>query len=194
MKHLILYAHPNPKSFSAAILDTTVKSLECKGHQVTVRDLYKMNFDPILKGADFEAFQASQKPADIEKEHSYITEADVVVMIYPIWWTGIPAMLKGYIDRVFSYGFAYKYNDQGLPVGLLAGKKGFIINTQGTPAEYYDSTGMTDALKKTSDAGILGFCGVESVGHIFFGAVPAVDDATRKGMLETLKRKLESLF
>jgi NAD(P)H dehydrogenase (quinone) len=103
-------------------------------------------------------------------------------------------MLKGYIDRVFSYGFAYKYSEQGFPVGLLAGKKGFIINTQGSPAEYYDSTGMTDAMKKTSDTGIWGFCGVESVGHIFFGSIPAVDDTTRKGMLETLKNKLESLF
>lgn len=194
MKHLILYAHPNPKSFNAAILETTVKSLESKGHQVTVRDLYKMNFDAVLKGTDFEAFKAGKKPDDIEQEQGYIAGADVITLIYPIWWTGIPAILKGYIDRVFSYGFAYKYNDEGLPVGLLAGKKGFIINTQGTPAEYYDSTGMTDAMKKTSDTGIFGFCGMESVGHVFFGAVPSVDDATRQGMLESLQVKLSGLF
>lgn len=194
MKHLILYAHPNPKSFNAAVLETTVKTLEEKGHQVTVRNLYKMEFDPVLKGSDFEAFQAGRNPADIEKEHRYILEADVITMIYPIWWAGIPAMLKGYIDRVFSYGFAYKYNEQGSPVGLLSGKKGFIINTQGTPAEYYDSTGMTDAMKKTSDTGILGFCGIESVGHIFFDAVPTIDDITRKGMLDTLALKLKSLW
>lgn len=193
MKHLILYAHPNPRSFNAAILDKTVRSLESKGHQVIVRDLYQINFDPVLKGSDFEAFQSGKNPADIDKEHRYIAEADVIMLIYPIWWTGIPAILKGYIDRVFSYGFAYKH-EQGAPVGLLTGKKGFIINTQGTPAEYYDSTGMTDSMKETSDIGIFDFCGIESVGHIFFGAVPSVDDATRKGMLETLKGKLDSLF
>jgi NAD(P)H dehydrogenase (quinone) len=194
MKHLIVYAHPNPKSFNHAILETTVKSLESKGHEVVVRDLYSLNFNPILKGSDFEAFQAGTATADIKQEHDHISTADVITMIYPIWWTGLPAMIKGYIDRVFSYGFAYKYSDEGNPVGLLAGKKGFIINTQGTPAEYYDSTGMTDAMKKTSDTGILGFCGIESVGHVFFGAVPAVDDATRKGMLETLKDKLNGVF
>ncbi len=194
MKHLILYAHPNPKSFNAAILETTVKTLESKGHQVTTRDLYKMNFDPVLKGSDFETFQSGKVPVDIEKEHGYIVDADVITMIYPIWWTGIPAMLKGYIDRVFSYGFAYKHNEQELTVGLLTGKKGLIINTQGTPAEHYDSIGMTDALKKTADTGIFDFCGVEPVGHIFFGSVPAVDDSVRKDMLETLKSKLTSLF
>lgn len=194
MKYLIVYAHPNPKSFNAAILETTVKSLESKGHQVTVRDLYKMNFNPVLTGTDFELFQAGKKPADVEQEHDYIAAADVITLIYPIWWTGIPAILKGYIDRVFSYGFAYKYSEAGSPVGLLAGKKGFIINTQGTPAEFYDSTGMTEAMKKTSDTGIFGFCGIESVDHVFFGAVPAVDDATRQGMLETLKDKLNEIF
>jgi NAD(P)H dehydrogenase (quinone) len=78
-------------------------------------------------------------------------------------------------------------------MGLLTGKKGLIINTQGTPSEYYDSSGMTEAMKKTSDTGILGFCGIESIGHIFFGAVPSVDDTTRKGMLEKLKTQLNEI-
>lgn len=194
MKHLIVYAHPNPKSFNHAILETTVKELENKGHQVVVRDLYSLHFNPILSGSDFEAFHAGTVPADIKQEQNYISTADVIMLIYPIWWAGLPAMIKGYIDRVFSYGFAYKYGDEGTPVGLLAGKKGFVINTQGTPGEYYDSTGMTDALKKTSDTGILSFCGIESLGHVFFGAVPAVDDATRRDMLDTLKNKLKGIF
>lgn len=194
MKHLIVYAHPNPKSFNHAILETTVNSLESKGHEVVVRDLYALNFNPVLQGSDFEALQAGKTPVDIKQEHGYISNAEVITLIYPIWWTGIPAILKGYIDRVFSYGFAYKYSEEGIPIGLLAGKKGFIINTQGTPAEYYDSTGMTNAMKKTSDIGIFGFCGVESVGHVFFGAVPAVDDTTRRGMLESLKDKLNGFF
>ena len=194
MKHLIVYAHPNPKSFNHAILETTVRELERKGHQVVVRDLYSLHFNPILSGTDFEVFQAGTVPADIKEEQDHISTADVITMIYPIWWAGLPAMIKGYIDRVFSYGFAYKYSEEGSPVGLLAGKKGLIINTQGTPGEYYDSTGMTEALKKTSDTGILSFCGIESVGHVFFGAVPAVDDAVRHGMLVTLQDKLNEIF
>ncbi|MBM7865781.1 flavodoxin family protein [Heliobacterium gestii] len=194
MNHLILFAHPNPKSFNAAILETTVTSLEGKGHRVVVRDLYKLNFDPILKGTDFEVFQSGRKPADVEVEHDHIQKADVITMIYPIWWSGMPAILKGYIDRVFSYGFAYRYNDEGVPVGLLAGKNGLIINTQGNTTDYYDSIGMTGAVKLTTDTSIFGFCGIEPVDHLFFGAVPTVDDATRQGMLKTLRERLDQLF
>ncbi|MDU4962398.1 MAG: NAD(P)H-dependent oxidoreductase [Sporomusaceae bacterium] len=193
MNHLILYAHPNPRSFNAAILDTAVKALTDKGHQVTVRDLYELNFDPVLKGADFEAFQTGNNPPDIAREQAYIRAADVITLIYPVWWAGIPALLKGYIDRVFAYGFAYQY-EQGNVVGLLAGKKGLIITTQGTPTEHYDAIGMTSAMRKTADTGILAFCGIESLEHLFFGAVPAVDNAARREMLETLRGKFDSLF
>ena len=193
MKHLILYAHPNPRSFNAAILKAAVETLEGKGYQVTVRDLYQLNFDPVLKGADFEALQAGTPLPDVAKEQAYIAEADVITLLYPVWWAGIPAILKGYIDRVFSYGFAYQY-EGGSVVGLLAGKKALIINTQGTPAEYYDASGMTDAMKKISDTGILAFTGIDVADHLFFGAVPTVDDETRRGMLEEVKSRLDNLF
>ncbi|MCM3186855.1 NAD(P)H-dependent oxidoreductase [Priestia megaterium] len=194
MKHLILYAHPNPSSFNNAILETTVKTLENKGHEVSVRDLYSLDFNPVLKGSDFEGFQSGHTPSDIEKEHEYISRADVITFINPIWWTGLPAILKGYVDRVFSYGFAYKYGEDGNVIGLLKGKKGLIINTHGTPKEIYDANGMTDALKKTSDMGIFEFCGVEVADHLLFGSVPVVDDETRKDMLTQIEDKLNSLF
>ena len=188
------YAHPNPKSFNHAILETTVKTLESKGHEVSVRDLYELNFEPVLKGSDFEGFQSGNTPADIKTEQDFISKADVITMIYPIWWTGLPAILKGYIDRVLSYGFAYAYGEDGSIDKFLTGKKGMIINTQGTPNDIYDSIGMTDALKKTSDTGIFDFVGIETVDHFFFGSIPQVDDATRKDMLHKIEDKLLSLF
>lgn len=194
MKHLILYAHPNPNSFNHAILETTVKTLESKGQEVKVRDLYALDFNAILKGSDFEGFQSGNTPQDIKKEQEYISKADVITFIYPVWWTGLPAILKGYVDRVFSYGFAYQYGEDGNVIGLLKGKKGLIINTHGTPKEIYDANGMTDALKKTSDTGIFEFCGVEVTDHLLFGSVPVVDDETRKNMLSQIEGKLNSLF
>ena len=194
MNHLVLYAHPNPKSFNHAILETTVKTLESKGHEVSVRDLYELNFEPVLKGSDFEGFQSGNTPTDIKTEQDFISKADVITMIYPIWWTGLPAILKGYIDRVLSYGFAYAYGEDGSIDKFLTGKKGMIINTQGTPNDIYDSIGMTDALKKTSDTGIFDFVGIETVDHLFFGSIPQVDDATRKDMLHKIEDKLLSLF
>jgi NAD(P)H dehydrogenase (quinone) len=115
-----------------------------------------------------------------------------MIVIHPIWWTGLPAMIKGYFDRVFSYGFAYSADANGI-IKLLTGKKAIVFNTQGTPQEIYEQAGMFDALKKTSDTGIFGFCGIEVLSHHFFGAVPYVKDAKRKDYLSTVQKTMESL-
>lgn len=193
MKHLIVYAHPNPESLNHSILDTTVQALKKNGHEVVVRDLYAMDFQPVLKPEDTANMRAGQTPQDIKTEQDHITSADAITFIYPIWWTGLPAILKGYIDRVFSYGFAYGVGEQGI-MKLLTGKKGFIINTHGTPTDVYDSIGMTQGMKMTSDVGIFEFVGIESVGHLFFGGIGYLDDAAYKGMLKQVEDKIDTLF
>lgn len=193
MKHLVVYAHPNHESFNHAILNTTVQALEKKGHDVVIRDLYALDFQPVLKPADTAAMRAGQTPADILTEQQYITEADVITFIYPIWWTGLPAILKGYIDRVFAYGFAYAYDETGI-AKLLSGKKGFIINTHGTPKEIYDEIGMTAGLKMTSDVGILGFTGIEAVEHLLFGGIPAVGETALQDILVEVEQTVNRLF
>ncbi|WP_248925328.1 NAD(P)H-dependent oxidoreductase [Paenibacillus hamazuiensis] len=193
MKHLIVYAHPNPDSFNHAILETMVRALKQKGHEITVRDLYGLNFSPVLKPQDTAAMKAGQTPQDIKIEQDYIAQADVITFIYPIWWTGMPAILKGYVDRVFAYGFAYAYGAQGIDK-LLTGKKGFIINTHGTPKDIYDQIGMTAGLKVTSDTGILEFTGIEPVDHLLFGSVPSAGEAALKDMLKQVEDKVSSLF
>lgn len=136
--------------FNHAILETAVNTLKNNGHDVTARDLYKLDFQPVLKANDTAAMRDGKVPDDIKAEQEYITQADVITLIYPIWWTGMPAILKGYIDRIFSYGFAYSSGSEGI-IKLLKGKKGLIINTHGTPKEIYDQIGMTSGLKVTSD-------------------------------------------
>ncbi|MBD0382754.1 NAD(P)H-dependent oxidoreductase [Paenibacillus sedimenti] len=194
MKHLLVYAHPNPNSFNHAILDTSTKALEAKGHEVTVRDLYQMNFNAVLTSEDMAALRSGQTPEDIRKEQDYIAGADCITFIYPVWWTGLPAILKGYVDRVLSYGFAYAYGSNGNIEKLLTGKKGLLISTHGTPSDIYESIGMTQSLKQTSDGGIFDFCGIEVVNHLFFGSVPQVDDAARKGMLAQVEQTFQTHF
>ena len=171
MNHLVVFAHPNPKSFGKGILDTVVKASEEKGAAVKVRDLYELGFDPILKPSDFVAFKEGKVPEDIAAEQEIIRWADVITFIYPVWWTSLPAILKGYVDRVFSYGFAYEYID-GAPNGLLKGKKALLFSTTGTPDELYAANGMHASMKQTTDQGIFNFSGMEEVSHTFFGAVP----------------------
>lgn len=192
MKHLIVFAHPRSESFNRAILDMTVSTLKRKGHEVVVRDLYAIDFYPVLKPQDTAAMKIGQTPEDIKTEQEYIAKADVITFIYPIWWTGMPAILKGYIDRVFSYGFAYAHGAQRIDK-LLTGKKGLIINTHGLPKEYYDQIGVTVGLKITSDTGIFDFTGIDLVEHLLFGSVPSAGESALKEILKKVEETVAKM-
>lgn len=185
MNTLIIYAHPNPASFSSAVKETIEKSFKAKGHQVTVRDLYATNFNPILSGSDLQQIYSGQTPADIKVEQDLITKADNLVFIYPIWWAGLPAIVKGYIDRVFSYGFSYIATDKGIE-GLLKGKKVILATPHGTPQAYYEPSGMWKSLAQTQDTGIFEFCGIEVIKH-FFLPMMGTEQADREGYLKEIE-------
>ncbi|REC49665.1 NAD(P)H-dependent oxidoreductase [Chryseobacterium pennipullorum] len=167
MRHLIIYAHPNENSLNHSLLNTVIENLESQDHEIRIRDLYTIGFNPILSLADMQGQRMGQVSDDVKLEQEHILWAEQITFIYPIWWTGLPAIMKGYIDRVFSYGFAYRY-DQGIQKGLLKGKKAVIINTHGKSVEEYEQTGMDKALSLTSDAGIFIYSGLEIIRHFFF--------------------------
>lgn len=105
-----------------------------KSSSLQVRDLYQVNFHPVLSLDDMNGQRMGQVSEEVKQEQEFISWADHISFIYPIWWTGMPAIMKGYIDRVISYGFAYRY-DQGVQKGLLRGKEVTIINTHGKSNE-----------------------------------------------------------
>lgn len=165
MKHLIIYAHPSSQSINSHLKQTLTEYLWDSGEEVIVRDLYELNFNPILSLEDMQGQRIGKVAADVKQEH--ITWADHITFIYPIWWTGMPAIMKGFIDRVFGYNFAYRY-DQGVQKGLLTGKQTTIINTHGKSQAEYENIGMDKALSLTSDKGIFTYCGLEIDQHFFF--------------------------
>jgi NAD(P)H dehydrogenase (quinone) len=167
MRHLIIYTHPNENSLNNSILTTVVDHLKSSHNEIIIRDLYQIGFDPVLSLHDMHGQRSGEIAEDVKLEQEYISWAEQITFIYPIWWTGLPAMMKGYIDRVFSYGFAYRY-DQGIQKGLLKGKKTIIINTHGKSYEEYQQTGMDKALSLTSDNGIFIYSGLEILNHLFF--------------------------
>ncbi|PWN70304.1 NAD(P)H dehydrogenase [Chryseobacterium phosphatilyticum] len=167
MKHLIIYVHPNENSLNNNLLQHVTEILKTENHEVRIRDLYALNFDPILSMQDMQGWHAGQVSDDVKTEQEHISWAEQITFIYPIWWTGLPAVMKGYIDRVFSYGFAYRY-DLGIQKGLLKGKKAVIINTHGKSHEEYQQSGMDKALSLTSDLGIFTYSGLEIIRHFFF--------------------------
>lgn len=192
MKNLVVFAHPNQESFGKGIVNIIVKASKEKKDEVVVRDLYQIGFDPILKSSDFEAFKSGKVPEDILTEQQHIKWADMIIFVYPVWWSSMPAMLQGYVDRVFSYGFAYEYTD-GTARGLLKDKRALLFSTTGTSSQVYDENGMTEAMKQTKDEGIFGFCGITDVKHVFFGAVPYVDEDMRENYLEEVDRVIKEI-
>jgi NAD(P)H dehydrogenase (quinone) len=111
----------------------------------------------------------------------------MTTFIYPIWWTGMPAMVKGYIDRVFTEGFAIAEAESGMK-GLLYGKRVYIFNTTGIPEHIGIESGMFNLLNSTTDMAIFGFCGFEIVGHKYFSGVPDATEFERKAMLDEVKK------
>ena len=167
MKNLIVYAHPNSGSLNHFFKQTVLESLQESGEEIAVRDLNEINFNPVLSLDDMNGQRMGTVADDVQTEQDFITWADRIIFIYPIWWTGMPAIMKGYIDRVFSYGFAYRY-DQGIQKGLLTGKKTIIINSHGKSNAEYEAMGMDKALILTSDTGIFTYSGLEIQQHFYF--------------------------
>lgn len=187
MKSLIVYTHPNPESYNHAVLKAVEEELGKSGNTVIVRDLYAGNWDPVLKGVDFQSLAEGKVLPDVEKEQLFIRDAELLVFVSPVWWFSMPAILKGYIDRVFSSGFAFRYTDQG-PEGLLKDKKVLIFSTTGGDEKTYAQYGFRDAIGKTQDAGIFGFCGMEVLERKFLYGVPFVSHERRVEMLEEVRR------
>ena len=194
MHILAVFAHPDPNSFNRALLDLVVTESATKGHECVVRDLYAQQFNPSLCMEDFESFNRGITPPDIEAEQAAVSKADVIFFIHPIWWFGPPAIFKGWVDRVFSYGFAYGHDSRGVKP-LLAGKKAIVINTAGgKESQGYDDSGFKDAIVKLNDVGIYRFVGLDLLLRRMFFQVPVAGETERREMLELVRSDLKKLL
>ncbi|MDR2861453.1 MAG: NAD(P)H-dependent oxidoreductase [Syntrophobacterales bacterium] len=191
MNCLVIYSHFNPGSFNHALLDVLTETLS-KSHDVKVRDLYALSFNPVLTGEDMAGLEQGAPPPDIQTEQELIRWADALFFVFPIWWSGMPAIMKGYIDRVFSFGFAYMMDEKG-PQGLLPGKKVYIINTTGADEETNKQCGVFQSIQNLIDMGIFQFCGMEVAGHQYFTAVDHVSAEERTVMISKFRSAIERL-
>lgn len=193
MKVLTIFSHPNPDSFNGAVLNTTKEALTGRGHEVKVRDLNKLGWNPVLSTGDLAKLYSGTVPADIAAEQAEVSWADVLVFIYPIWWFERPAILKGWFDKVFSHGFAYQQSKEGMIEGLLKGKRALVITTSGANEDNMKQNGVLDAINTCMIHGTLGFSGIQDIIYENLYAVPSVSDEERKGMLERVKSLCEKI-
>jgi len=158
MRALIVFAHPEPRSFNGALKDLAVETLTDAGHEVRLSDLYALKFGAVTGPEDFDCDRADPEFLSIAREQAHahktgafapeilaeqekVLWADLVILQFPMWWFGMPAIMKGWVDRVFARGFAYgagrKYD-----TGLLAGRLAMLSITTGTSADTYAPDGI----------------------------------------------------
>lgn len=183
MQVLVVYAHPNPNSFNHAVLESFAKGLEHSGHTFEVTDLYSSKFNPSLGPEDFAQFIGKPMPLDVLDQQSKVVWADALAFISPVWWVSCPAILKGWIDRVLSRGFAYRFVETR-PVCLLKHKKFLIINTTGGPEPKLKASGEEAMIRKFYQSMLGVICENANLEHVFLYAVAEVGDETRKKYLK----------
>ena len=144
MNILVIFAHPYNKSLNYAIYQRTLAALEKNGHDVITHDLYAENFDPVLKGYEA-ASDGPPKDEAIKTHAKHLTWADGIVVIHPTWWGQMPAILKGWVDRVIKNGIAFTFredeNGSKKRVRLVRIKKSLVINTANSSVKREESLG-----------------------------------------------------
>lgn len=159
---IIIYAHPNKDGHCGQILKELTKRLNEKKINYTILDLYEMNYDPVLKNNEhytsghFDVSEKNKKIQDMIKNESKF------IFIYPTWWNNMPAILKGFVDRVFTNKFSFEYV-HGIPCGLLRGKAVAFTTTGTFKIAYYLFLGRRSLKILTKDS--LRFCGLKSRGY-----------------------------
>jgi NAD(P)H dehydrogenase (quinone) len=204
---LVVYAHPEPTSFAAGLKDAAVKALTAAGHLVEVSDLYAEGFNPVAGRHDFksisdparfhyqsEQLHASQSDgfaADLVREQERLMRADLLVFVFPLWWGGLPAIVKGWFDRVCAYGVAYA-DGKRYEQGYFVGRRALLALTTGGTAERFSQGGygeMSHVLHSVQRCA-LEYLGLEALKPFVAYAAPRVDASVRAKYLREFEARV----
>lgn len=192
MKVLLIFGHPNRNSYNGAILTALIEELETLKYQYKVKDLYQEEFNPVLSLDEHENQYKGIYKEDVKSYHDKIKWADHIIIVFPIWWMGAPAIVKGWIDRVLVSGFAYEAGENGVE-GLLTDQTMTLITTYGRSEKNMIATGMRDAIEKVLVDGTLKFCGFKETIHKNLYKVTSISDGERTEMLKEVKELVKGL-
>ncbi len=211
MKTFIVFAHPEPKSFGGALLETSMRTLRAQGHEVVVSDLYAMGFDPVAKGSDFTQrrfpdqlqYDREQKfacqhdafvPA-IQAEIDKLLACDLLILQFPLWWFSVPAIMKGWLDRVLANGVAYGKGHR-LDAGGLKGRKAMLCTTTGCYPEMMAPDGMLgdrEVMLWPLHFGVLFYSGLQVLPPYVAWSIQYSSHEQRQRYLEGYAAHLEAL-
>lgn len=207
---LIVHAHPEPRSFSSAQARLARESLEAQGYSVELIDLYARDWDPVLRRDEFEPFEGPFKPqreqqdafatgtlpTEIEADLDKLLAARLLVLSFPLWWFSFPAILKGWLDRVFVMG-AVSGGDAGLfETAALAGKRAVVLTTTGGSAQMFTAAGLfgaSDDFLFHINRGVLEFVGFAALEPIITFGPAHLDAARRDAALTKVRRAVDGI-
>lgn len=191
--HLIIYAHPDEKSFNHAVLEQVKSALEKKNLTYKVIDLYRINYNPVLS---LEELKGKNSEQTIEFQKA-IKESTNIIFIFPVWWFRAPAILEGFCDKVFTVGFSYRFKKiigmYGIPIRMLKDKTVATFISHGAPSLPVKIM-YVNAVKYRFLLGFLSFNFKLSKCSIYqFWAVPFVSDEKRKKYLRKVEQIVNNL-
>lgn len=220
MNVLLVYAHPEPRSLNGSLKDFSVQRLQAAGHTVQVSDLYAMRWKAALDGADHldrpadarfdpvldskRAYVSGSQSADIAAEQDKLRWADAVILQFPLWWFTMPAILKGWIDRVYAYGFGYGVGEHSdarwgdrYGEGTLAGKRAMLVVTTGGWESHYGPRGVNgpiDDVLFPIQHGVLYYPGFEVLPPFVVYRTSRVDETRYAAVRDALGERLDALW
>lgn len=189
MKNLILYAHPYDESYCAAILENLIREFEKQNQTYDLIDLYKEKFNPVLEKHELALYsQGKFVDPKVQEYQNRFKDVDHLWIIFPVWWYDLPAILKGFFDKVFLKHWAYDVAPSGIPIGKLGFiKKTTVISTMKSPAWYYWLV-YRNSLKQSLIKGTLKFCGLSNIQWINITNIENMGELKRKKRLTKLRR------
>jgi NAD(P)H dehydrogenase (quinone) len=210
-KIFIVYSHPDSRSFNGALLLKAEEVFRARGDEVRVSDLYAMKFDPVARGSDFTDYTPDRRldyfgeqkrawPAgtlcdDIKAEIEKIAWCDTLILQFPLYWFSLPAMLKGWIDRVFVPGFAFG-SGKWYERGGLTGKRAMLCITMAAYPQMMAADGLNglmDVHLWPVQSGTLAFCGFDVLAPFIANAVPYADEPALAALLAAYEARLAGL-
>jgi putative NADPH-quinone reductase len=195
MNVLLVLAHPDARSFNHAVAQTAREALRDLGHDVAYHDLYAEGFDPLLTAREIP--RSGPLTAEIARHCLELQAAEGLVLVHPNWWGKPPAILAGWVDRVFRVDVAYRFLEgdtgEGVPEGLLKCRQALVLNTSNT-AIARERAVFGDPLERIWCDCILKFCGIPSVRRRMFETVVTSSREQRRTWLEETRGLVNELF
>ncbi len=192
-KILVVCCHPNPKSFTHAVLASVLAGLTRQDCELVVVDLYAEGFDPVLVVDEVHRRRDLDKVEYTRRYRDQIAWCDAMVLVYPVWWGGFPAMLKGYLDRTFVSGLTYSFHGKPkaavFPSGLMRGKEAHFFYTLDSPA----LVALVDPGWLSNYFTVFRYCGFSAVRRHYLARLKLTTAEQRERWLVQVRERAEAL-